>query len=368
MTRIESFEPANLQVGDALSYVHQLAFAPYAFSAAVLLRDLGLLERLRDAGPDGLSLDDLAQHAKLSDNSAHVLLEASLAIGLTAMENGRFLITLAGKLFITLETVRRNTDFMRDVCLPGISGLPQSLKENRPVGLEAFGSWSNLFEGLNELPDRTRKSWYRFNNHHSAQGFRDAMPLLFVHNPKKILDIGGSSGRFALTCLEYNQEVTVGLADLFADPEQAEPELHDAVLSGRVQLYPLDILNPQTPLPAGYDTIWMSQFLPCFSEEQIHTILRKCYDMLPTNGRIFLMESFWDRQKHDVARSILQLTSLYFVNVATGISRMWSSGQLNSVIEACGFRITLIQDGFGHSNTILRLEKNEHRYVSGNKK
>jgi hypothetical protein len=357
VTRTETFQPANLQFGDALSYAHQLAFAPYAFYAAVLLRDLGLLDKLRDAGPQGLSQEELAQHTGLSDNSAHSLIESALAAGLATLENRRFVITLAGKLFITLETVRRNTDFMRDVCLPGISGMQKSLEENRPVGLQNFGPWSNLFEGLNELPERTRKSWFRFNNHHSAQGFRDAMPLLFEHSPKKILDIGGSTGRFARTCLDYDADVFIGLADLFSGEEETDPQLQKAVLSGRVRLYAVDILETETQLPEGYDTIWMSQFMPCFSEEQIKDIFKKCHDAIPADGRIYLMENFWDRQKHGAAKSILQLTSLYFVNVATGVSRMWSFEQLSRLIEECGFRIAKVEDEIGQSHSILCLEK-----------
>ena len=38
------------------------------------------------------------------------------------------------------------------------------------------------------------------------------------------------------------------------------------------------------PFPKGYDAIWMSQFLDCFSEEEIVSILKRCYDALDDDG------------------------------------------------------------------------------------
>jgi ubiquinone/menaquinone biosynthesis C-methylase UbiE len=351
------FNTDSLNAGEALNQAHFLAFAPYAFQAAVVLRDRGILAMLEAAGDAGMSLPRIAAAAHLSDNSAHVLLEAGLGIGMLYDDSGRFYITKTGHFFLNNDTVRTNTNFMRDVCAPGMAQLEQSLDEARPSGLQALGAWDTIFEGLDQLPQAARDSWYALNNHHSDSAFRDALPVLFTHSPKRILDIGGSTGRFALACLDWDDSVHVGVADICVNAEQAEPGIASAVNAGRVTLHPMNVLDVAPALPEGYDTIWMSQFLPCFSEAQIAEIMAKCYAVLPADGRIYIMETFWDRQRFAAAAAALQLTSLYFVNIATGISRMWSSEQLTEMIEAAGFEVAAQKNSIGRGHTLMELRK-----------
>jgi len=351
------FNTDSLSAGEALNRAHFLAFAPHAFQAAVILRDRGILAMLEEAGDTGMLLQDIADATQLSDNSVHVILEAGLGIGLLYDDSGRFFISKTGHFFLNNDTVRTNTNFMRDVCLPGIAQMDDSLSENRPMGLQALGNWNTIFEGLNTMPQPARDSWFAFNNHHSDSAFRDALPVLFAHHPKRILDIGGSTGRFALSCLDWDEAVHVGVADLYLDPEQAEPGIVAAVRSGRVTLHPLNILDLAAALPEGYDTIWMSQFMPCFSREQIAAILAKCHATLPADGRIYLMETFWDRQRFGAAAAALQMTSLYFLNIATGISRMWSSEQLKKMVEDAGFSVLAQKNSIGRGHTLIELRK-----------
>jgi hypothetical protein len=350
------FNTDSLNAGEALNHAHALAFAPFAFQAAVALRDHGILTMLEKSGDAGTSPHEIVRETGLSENPVHVLLEAGLGIGLVYDSNGRFYITKAGHFFLNNDTVRTNTNFMRDVCAPGAAALPESLKEERPAGLRALGPWKTIFEGLSSMPEPARSSWYAFNNHHSDSAFRDALPVLFANSPKRILDIGGSTGRFALACLDRDDSVHVGVADIL-DPEHAEPGVAAAVRTGRVTLHQMNVLDVAAALPEGYDTIWMSQFMPCFSEAQISKIMAKCYAVLPANGRIYLMETFWDRQRYQAAAAALQMTSVYFLNVATGISRMWSSERLIELVQATGFIVTTQKNSIGRGHTLMELRK-----------
>jgi SAM-dependent methyltransferase len=347
----------KLNAGEALNLAHFLAFAPYAFEAARIMRDRGVLALLEECREEGSTAEAIAASLQLQPNAAVALLEAGLGIGLVSADRDRFYLTMAGQYFLHDTTVRTNTDFMRDVCLPGMTSLEHSMEQGRPIGLEAFGHWANIFEALPALPASARQSWYAFNNHHSDAAFGDALPQVFAHHPARILDIGGSTGRFALACLDYSDSIHIGVADLSTHAEQTEPGIAAAVRAGRVTLHALDILDTANEVPAGYDTIWMSQFMPCFSEEQVVAILARCHDVLPPNGRIWLLETFWDRQRHEAAATALQMTSLYFVNVATGVSRMWDSKHLQRLIEAAGFTIVMQKDGVGRGHSLLELRK-----------
>jgi hypothetical protein len=351
------FTTDRLHAGEALSHAHFLSMGAYAAQAATVLRDWGILKLVEESGDDGIAAEVIAEQTELSINATKTLLEAGLGIGLLSVNDGSFCITKAGYYFQHDKTVRTNTDFMRDVCLPGVGQLAASLEHDTPLGLKVFGNWERIFDALPQLPEQVSNSWYAFNNYHSEAAFSEALPKVFEHKPKRILDIGGSTGRFALACLDYSDDVHIGIADLVIDPQQAEVGVAAAVRAGRVTMHSVDVLDICHSLLDGYDTIWMSQFLPCFSEEQIAEILAKCQAILPPGGRIWLMETFWDRQRYEAAASSLQLTSLYFVNIATGISRMYQSVDLLQMIDKAGFNVINQADSVGQRHTLLELQK-----------
>src|SRR5690606_22832543 len=161
--------------------------------------------------------------------------------------------------------------------------------------------------------------------------------------------------------LDRSDEVHVGVADICMDVEQAEPGVAAAVRAGRVTLHPINVLDVASALPEGNDTIWMRPLLPCFSQAQMTARMDKCYAVLPPDVHIYLMETFWDRQRFEAAAAALQMTSLYFMNVATGISRMWSSEELIRMIEAAGFSITAQKNSIGRGHTLIELRKASHQ-------
>ena len=105
-------------------------------------------------------------------------------------------------------------------------------------------------------------------------------------------------------------------------------------------------------LPAGMDLIWMSQFLDCFSEDEIVSILTRCHEALDANGKVYIMETFWDRQRFKTAAFSLQMTSLYFTNIANGNSQMYDSAVFNKLIDKAGFKIVSETDEVGISHTL----------------
>ena len=101
----------------------------------------------------------------------------------------------------------------------------------------------------------------------------------------------------------------------------------------------------------------MSQFLDCFSEDEIVSILKRCYDVLDERGKVYIMELFWDRQRFRAASFSLQMTSLYFTNIANGNSQMYDSKVFNKLIDKAGFEIISETDEVSISHTLQVLKK-----------
>jgi SAM-dependent methyltransferase len=347
------FDKDPLTALEAITAAQSLAFAPLAFHATLVMRDRGVLAALAEAVPTGLSIEDAAIATGLSTYAARVLLEAGLGLHIVWRRGDRFHLGKLGRFLLEDEMTRINFDFTRDVCYQAAAHLDQALREGKPAGLHALGPWTTLYEGLSALPEPARRSWFAFDHFYSDQAFPAACARLAADPPTSMLDVGCNTGRWARMCLERMPACAIGLADLAAQLDVACANLREAGLLERVRSHPIDLLDPQAHLPPGYQLIWMSQLLDCFSEEQIVAILIKVRAALPPGGRLWILELFWDRQRFEAAAFSLQQTSLYFTCVANGNSQMYDSKVFLALLPRAGLVATQVTDGVGGYHTLL---------------
>ncbi len=101
----------------------------------------------------------------------------------------------------------------------------------------------------------------------------------------------------------------------------------------------------------------MSQFLDCFSEAEIVSILKRCYDALEDDQYVLILEAFWDDQRFEAAAFCLQQTSVYFTALANGNSQMYNSEVFIRCVLEAGFEIEEQIDDIGLSHTLLKCKK-----------
>ena len=220
-----------------------------------------------------------------------------------------------------------------------------------------FGNWPTVYEGLSSLPLRTLEKWLAFDHFYSDQSFPAALEIVFSQLIRRLLDVGGNTGRWALQCVAYNPEVQVTIMDL---PQQIQlMKEHTASLPGaeRIHGHPANLLDPATPFPEGFDAIWMSQFLDCFTEQQVTSILSRAAASMSENSTLYILEPLWDRQKYETAAYCLTQTSLYFTALANGNSKIFHSADLSRCIEAAGLQIAKIHDNLGLGHSLLCCKK-----------
>ena len=125
----------------------------------------------------------------------------------------------------------------------------------------------------------------------------------------------------------------------------------------RIKGHGANLLDKNTPFPTGFDAIWMSQFLDCFSEEEVLSILSRASASMDSNSRLFIMETYWDRQRFETASYCLAQTSVYFTALANGNSKMYYSEDMERLINQAGLKISHIHDGLGLGHTITECVK-----------
>ena len=321
----------------------------------------GILELLRNSD-NGLTIEEVAKDTGLSNYAAKCLLEASLCIGIVLIdpETDRFTLSKTGWFLINDPATKVNINFNHDVNYRGWFNLEESLVEGKPVGLKTLGDWPTIYEGLSSLPKHIQKSWFDFDHFYSDNSFDQALEIVFSNKPKTLLDVGGNTGRWSLRCVDYDKDVNVTILDLPQQIGMMKENIKGSPGSERIDGIGINLLDESVEMPANrkFDAVWMSQFLDCFSEEQIVSILRRAAKVMDENSRLYIMETLWDRQRFEPAALCLTLTSLYFTAIANGNSKMYHSEDMERLVNEAGLEIETIHDylGQGHSILVCKLD------------
>jgi len=334
-----------------------IAFGPVIFQVARVLRNTGILKLIEEAGAAGITNEALAEKTKLSVYGVRVLLESGLGLGLVLVNDKKYTLGKTGHFILNDPLTITNMDFTHDVNYQGFFHLDESIEKGKPAGLKYFGDWNTIYEGLSKLPPHVQKSWFNFDHFFSDDAFPVALPMVYKDGVKKILDIGGNTGKWAIASSKFSPDVHITIMDLPGQLDMARQKIEELGLQDRVSFLPVNILDEQVKIPTGFDTIWMSQFLDCFSEAEIVSILKRCYNALDENGQVIIMEPLWDRQKFEVGAFCLQQLSVYFTVMANGNSQMYSSETFIACIEKAGFKIVEQTDNVGLSQTLLKCKK-----------
>ena len=334
-----------------------IAFGPVIFQAARVLRNSGILRVIEESGLHGLSIEDIAEKVKLPIYGVRVLLESGLSLDLVLVNDKKYTLGKTGHFILNDQLTKTNMDFVHDVNYKGLFYLDESIRTGKPVGLKEFGEWQTIYEGLSQLPEHVQKSWFKFDHFFSDDAFPLVLPQVYKNGVKKILDIGGNTGKWAIASANHAADIHITIMDLPGQLNVAKTKIEQLGLSQRVSFLQANILDESLQIPKGFDVIWMSQFLDCFSEAEIVSILKRCYKALDDNGQVIILEPFWDRQRFEVAAFCLQQTSLYFTALANGNSQLYNSEIFINCIKKAGFDIIEQVDHIGLSQTLLKCKK-----------
>lgn len=355
MAENNSQDPFNAL--QALDEAQKLAFSPFAFQASYCLRELGILKALDDAGKNGILIEDIAQQIDVSAYGIGVLLDMGLNIGLVYRKESLYIIGRMGKMLLFDEMTRVNMSFTQHVCYKGLSHLKESIENGTPAGLKELGDWPTIYPGLGELPGKSKQAWHEFDHYYSDKTFPATLPLIFREKPKLLYDIGGNTGKWSLECVRYDDKIQIKILDLPIQIERAMTNIEEQGFSDRITGLPVDLLDPKTVIPTGADIYWMSQFLDCFSKDQIISILQRVRESMAPHSKIYIMEMLWDQQRSQAAEYSLNATSLYFTALANGTSRFYEQSVFVELINQSGLKVSEQINDLGPGHTLLVCEK-----------
>lgn len=332
----------TIRAADALLKAQKIAFAPFIFQASVTLKKLGVFDLIfnsRDKG--GITIEDISEKLDISCYGIGVLLELSESADIVEKtDNGTYELTKTGYFLNYNKAVNVNLNFTHDVCYKGLFHLDKAIETGKPSGLKELGEWKTIYEGLSQLTPKEQQSWFEFDHFYSDGIFEEALERVFKNKPKLLFDIGGNTGKFALHCCNYDKNIEVKIIDLPGQLNKALKNIENTGFKHRISGQEIDWLKPNPKIPTGANVIWMSQFLDCFSENEISKILSTCVTAMNTDTELIIIETFTDRQEFPLSKFILEATSLYFTVIANGNSKMYPATAFEKLIQKAGLNIT----------------------------
>ncbi len=348
----EMYSKDRFSALQAQRLAQEIAAGPVVFQVSRLMVKFGIFQMLDD-NKNGLTLEEVAEKAHLSRYGAQCLLESSLTIGTILLRDGKFFLAKPGWFLIHDDMARVNMDFNHDVNYLGLFNLEEAILNGKPEGLKVFGEWPTIYEGLSQLPEQVQKSWFGFDHYYSDCSFDEAMNVVFDGKRRSLLDVGGNTGRFAMKCVTRNAEAEVTIMDLPQQLAMMREQTKGKPGADRIHGHGANLLDEKVPFPTGFDAIWMSQFLDCFSEEEVISILTRAAKSMQAESRLFIMETFWDRQRFETASYCLAQISIYFTAMANGNSKMYYSNDMIRCINAAGLEVETIHDGLGQGHSLV---------------
>lgn len=347
----------ELSAIEAKYEAQKIAFGPMYFQSVVALRDLGILQYISE-NRKGVSIASIIENVNVSEYGVTLLLEAAEILGVVEIENDIVRISKIGFFLLKDEMTRVNMNFMKDVCYLGASHMTESIVNGKPEGLKELGNWPTIYEGLSILPEPAKTSWFEFDHYYSDNAFPDALKIVFAKKPKMLFDIGGNTGKWSFACCDHDADVRIKILDLPVQLNVARANAAERGLLDRIDFHAINLLDTTQKIPQGADVIWMSQFLDCFSKEQIVAILENAFQAASENTTVYILEPFFDNQNYPAAHYSLVATSLYFTIMANGNSKMYRIGVMKELVCQAGFEVVNTYPLIGDSyHTILECRK-----------
>lgn len=341
---------------EAITEAQKIAFAPILFQAIMCMKNKGILSSIDQSGKIGINLEDLTKKVSLSPYALELLLDVALSMRVIYQQDSNYILGKIGHFLLHDKMTEVNLNFSQDICYQSMFFLQEALEKGEPSGLKVFGDGKTIYPMLQSLPEQAKKSWFDFDHFYSDHAFPAVLPLIMKLNPKHIYDIGGNTGKWAIFSAKHLPETQVTILDLPEQISVAKENIKKSGFEDRIDGIGVNVLETDI-FPNQADIWWMSQFLDCFSSDQIVHILKTIHRSMNDDASVCIMDLFWDRQNFEAGALSLNASSLYFTCLANGNSRFYHSKVFYQCLNEAGFHVEEDIDGIGFGHTLLICKK-----------
>lgn len=270
---------------------------------------------------EGAKAATVASRLGTDKRATEMLLNALAAIGMLTKHDGLFNNTPAAR-WLSEES-------------------PDSARRAMMHVVYMWNNWSLLTECVRRGTSpragrrRTRAETEAFIAlmHYNAQARAPmVVEAVGVEGVRRMLDLGGGSGAYAIAFAQAAPELEADVLDLAPVLRIARRHIQEAGLSDRVRIRPGDL--HQRSYGAGYDLVFISAICHMLDPNENRRMLRKSYRALNPGGRVVIQDFILEADK--IAPRAAALFSLNML-VGTRGGASYSEPEYRSWLEKAGF-------------------------------
>ena len=148
---------------------------------------------------------------------------------------------------------------------------------------------------------------------------------------KRLLDLGGGPGTYAIYFCRRNPGLTAAVYDLSSTQPFALKTIERFEMSQRIQFAAGDY--HANPIPGGYDVMWLSHILHSDGPQRCAALLKKAMAALEPGGVIMIQEFILNDAKNGPLHPALFSLNML---IATQDGQAYSQGELAAMLTAAG--------------------------------
>jgi hypothetical protein len=217
--------------------------------------------------------------------------------------------------------------------------LVEALKNNSPVeraGSQDVQSVGSMFEQAKNNQASTEAQMQMFTHAMYGVSVIPAQALTKVFNfseHKKMMDIGGGSGVYAIEAIKENPSMSATVIDLEPACNVANEYIKKFHLQDKIRTEALDFFKQD--LPRDCDVALLSHIIHFLDEEKDKILLRKIYHSLPEQNGVVLISEWLlnDEKTGPIPSAMLSLTMI----VDQPVGRNYSFAEVSKMLTDVGF-------------------------------
>jgi ubiquinone/menaquinone biosynthesis C-methylase UbiE len=249
---------------------------------------------------EGATAEDLARKLGTEPRATEMLLNALVAVNALLKQHGVFRCTQESK---ALGPMRMGLLHM----------------------VHLWGTWSTLTDcvrsgksiatrGPESFPEARTRAFIAAMHARAQDNATQTVQVSGIRNAKRMLDVGGGSGAYAIAFAKACPTLHAEILDLGAVVPLAEEYIHEAGLQDRVHVRPGDMRTAD--FGEGFDLVLLSAVCHMWSEEDNRALIQRCTRALVPGGHLVIREFILDED-----RTAPPFAAIFAINMLVGTER-----------------------------------------------
>jgi len=295
---------------------------------------LGLFSLLAQHGR--LTRSQIAGHLGIADQPARILLLGCTVTGFLRKRGDKYSNSwLANRLLVKGGPgyIGAYVELEHQAMYKAMPWMYEAIRENRNVGLKEFrGDEPTIYERLAHYPE-LEQIFQDAMQELSVQANRDLAAFVDFSRVRHVVDVGGGDGTNLIELVRHWPHLRGTVFDSPTVCEIARRNIGAAGLQDRIDAVAGDCFAD--PFPAGGDCLLFAHFFTIWSEKKDRWILEKCFDSLPSGGKVIVFNMM---QRDDETGPLsAAVGSPYFLTLATGKGMLYRWKEYENWMREAGF-------------------------------